>query len=1724
MERFTFKRFLAYCLIAAIILSCVPATAGAAGAARDGQFALAVVTQERVVIEPVYLSYNAGDTVRTALKNSGHSFEGIDSGFISAIDGVTDNYCLFYDGEGYDLDVSADQVTAVCFTSAQEQYSERYLALLIVMAEYDGSTNGVKNYPAAQEAYRNALSKLYGATAEEAETLRTELQKAMDAYAAYLNGETVTLRLSVTQGSETNKAVNAVFTGGFGNTYQVTQATEIALIPGRYTFDLSDGGINHVRGTVTVAEGQTLSASLPSGTWIANVELSTDSGEQWAAARRDGNIYYVPDCAAGNIYPYIEPGEGVDTTACGVYLADTPNAARRTWQSKQAVLSALIPQNSMEGAAFALEARLADGAFEQYQRYPMEIVRVPTLASLTVSGDGTQLPLSFTPSVTEYQVTTVSDTLQIDASPLCADAAVSINGIPGKTAAVPISGSGYQIAVEVSHTNGQKTVYTLSVTKVAPAQVTVTHAQEVAVSVQNAAGVPVAPKAHNGTATVFALIPGENYTYVATKDIYYHTSAAFTAKEALTVNAPTPDATNWLSALHVGPTKTVAYGSDTDFQPATHTYTYRVGSNQTAFGILVTLADTAQGCTITGYYADYRYWNPAYGARTLTLSDGVYKSTTTFLGASGEGNTMRLEIGKSQNGVTYYQEYFLTAQRLLQLNSLSFSANGQSLPMAQENGTQKFDKEVLHYTLSVGQTLDAVTAEVKLFNTSGGNDNAFTLTLTCGDSTQTLDYTALAVDAVQSITLPLNPARTEEQISIRLAREGAISQTYTITVRKLPPVETEIVVTPRNAVVFLTDDLTGARIWPEENGKYSLNTDAAYTYTATCYGYAAATASFTAGQEQKVIAVTLQKAEENTRSELLQSSDWASFRGNPENNGVTAAPTPITAEAAALNWANQIGEGLTGGGVGSPIIVGGVIYTYANDTVMKVDKTTGEVLLAKPMDHASSFSITPPAYGEGMIFIGLSNGAVQAFDAETLESLWLYEDALGGQPNCPITYRDGYLYTGFWNSETRQANFVCISVTDEDTAQSKERKVASWTYSGAGFYWAGSYVSENFLLVTTDDGDSGYTKGHGEILSLDPRTGRLIDCQTASGVGDLRSSVCYDEATDAYYFTSKGGDFYRIEVDADGTFREGSQKRLHLSNGSDNASTPPMSTSTPVVYNGRAYIGVSGTSQFGAYSGHNITVIDLQAWRVAYSVPTQGYPQTSGLLTTAYEAETSYVYVYFIDNYTPGKLRVLRDQAGQTAADPAYLTTEVYTSVGQESSVQTAYVLFTPYSAQAQYAICSPIADSDGNLYFKNDSGYMMCVGSTITELSVESAPEKTVYEVGQCFDPDGLRVTAHYANGVEKDVTQYIRFSQEPLTAEDTEFTLTYSLGAYQQMYQNRDGESGAAYYVPTATVDLTVFTEHLWDAGAVTREPTCAADGETTYTCTLCGAIKTEPISSTQTHTWDAGAVTREPTCAADGKTTYTCTICGAIKTEPIPSTQTHTWDEGTVTKAPTATQAGEKTYTCVLCGATKTEPLPASGSCDGGVQCPSRNLRDVPLNAWYHNEVDYAITNGLMFGTSGTTFEPEAPMTRAQLVTVLWRQAGCPAPSGSNPFRDLTASWYLDAVVWAAENGVVNGVGNGQFDPDGVLTREQLATILCRYTKDYLHLDTSAREDFSAFEDGQRVASWAREAMQWAVAEGLIGGSKEGGKLYLNPQAGATRAQVAAILMRFVENVAK
>lgn len=244
----------------------------------------------------------------------------------------------------------------------------------------------------------------------------------------------------------------------------------------------------------------------------------------------------------------------------------------------------------------------------------------------------------------------------------------------------------------------------------------------------------------------------------------------------------------------------------------------------------------------------------------------------------------------------------------------------------------------------------------------------------------------------------------------------------------------------------------------------------------TAKGYVGTTIQhYTAPEQAETVRVTLQKAAENTGLQQLPAQ-WPSFRADAYNNGVIDARTPVSSENTVLYWATQLGSGYSSDACGCPIIVDDCLYTYGGETIYKLDKRTGEVLARGKMDHKSSFAINSPTYAEGMIFVGLANGCVQAFDAVTLESLWLYEDPLGGQPNCPITYEDGYLYTGFWNREDGNANFVCLTVTDEDPAKTDESKLASWTYtSRGGFYWAGAYACKDFVLVGTDDGEAGYT-------------------------------------------------------------------------------------------------------------------------------------------------------------------------------------------------------------------------------------------------------------------------------------------------------------------------------------------------------------------------------------------------------------------------------------------------------------------------------------------------------------------------------------------------------------------------------------------------------------------------------------------------------------------------
>lgn len=216
----------------------------------------------------------------------------------------------------------------------------------------------------------------------------------------------------------------------------------------------------------------------------------------------------------------------------------------------------------------------------------------------------------------------------------------------------------------------------------------------------------------------------------------------------------------------------------------------------------------------------------------------------------------------------------------------------------------------------------------------------------------------------------------------------------------------------------------------------------------------------------------------------------------------------------------------------------------------------------------------------------------------------------------------------------------------------------------------------------------------------------------------------------------------------------------------------------------------------------------------------------------------------------------------------------------------------------------------------------------------------------------------------------------------------------------------------------------------------------------------------------------------------------------------------DDGSISAVSGVYDAGQQTYAFdVVNGVTAIARFP---------------FTDVVAGTWYYGAAAYAYNNGLFAGMTPTTFAPNATMTRAMLVSVLWRLAGAPAPKAPNTFVDVPdGAWYTDAVTWAAENGVVSGIGGSRFDPSGFVTREQTAEILYNYAHNKGY-DVSARADLTAFPDAASVSGWAEEALSWANAAGLINGTVRDGQTILDPQGSASRAQVAMILMNYVEHV--
>ncbi len=522
-----------------------------------------------------------------------------------------------------------------------------------------------------------------------------------------------------------------------------------------------------------------------------------------------------------------------------------------------------------------------------------------------------------------------------------------------------------------------------------------------------------------------------------------------------------------------------------------------------------------------------------------------------------------------------------------------------------------------------------------------------------------------------------------DTVIIRVEKDGIYSE-YAVKLNKKAAYTAKFKTYPVDAAVRLKDDKNGVLV-PNAEGIYeNLLPGTEYTWFVTRNGYVTKTGKLNnpAQLTDGALSVMLSAA---PASDLPNySGEWPTFRNSPNNNAVTNAATPNSTAAAALKWAKKYGTSEMAGAVNIPIIVNDHIYIARNNDILCLSKSTGEVAVSgKLAARLGGSGTNPMTYAEGMLFVQLSGGRIQALRADTLQSLWITE-VFGDQPVSPITYHNGYIYTGTWTSETGIQSFACFSVTDEDIANGFETKYATWLVPHAGgFYWAGAYVNDVCAVFGSDDGTNDSSSPTAVLYSVNSVTGSIID--TVNNVnGDIRSTVVYDSGR--VYFTTKGGYLYSVGLNANGTFDHSSVKSIRIGS---------MSTGTPVIYKGRLYVGCSGNGyDWNSDSGSGIAVVNVSGGKLdmIYKAPTPGYPQAGPLLCTAFEAATGKVYVYTTYNNNPGGIYIIEDSAGQTK--PSINNGELY----------------IPEKGYRQYCISTICTDSEGTLYYKNDSGALIAV------------------------------------------------------------------------------------------------------------------------------------------------------------------------------------------------------------------------------------------------------------------------------------------------------------------------------------------------------------------------------------------------------------------------------
>lgn len=640
-------------------------------------------------------------------------------------------------------------------------------------------------------------------------------------------------------------------------------------------------------------------------------------------------------------------------------------------------------------------------------------------------------------------------------------------------------------------------------------------------------------------------------------------------------------------------------------------------------------------------------------------------------------NTVKVVVTPPAGSTVGEKTYTINVNCQPSLTALALSANGNE---AYLNPT--FKNSVYDYSADISAAIETVL-----------------VTATPKDASCTVTYNGQTDNNVD--------IKDTDTIVVRVEKDGIYSE-YTIKLNKKTAYTVKFETYPANAIVRLQDPKK-AILSPNADGVYeNLLPDTDYTWVVTCKGYVTKTGTLNTPAQltNGVLSVILSAAPASNLPDY--SGEWPTFRNSKNNNALTNTVTPDSAATAELKWVKKYGTGWSAS-TSIPIIVNNNVYFIMGSKIIRADKATGDVLREGTLKGSAGFSTNSLVYAEGMVFAQVGNGVIQAFNADTLESLWVTE-AIGGQTISPITYYNGYIYTGMWRGETNMQNFACFSVTDEDPTNGFETKYATWLMPHmGGYYWVGAYVNDVCAVFGSDDGTSDSNSPTAVLYSVNPVTGSVID--TINDVkGDIRCCVVYDSGR--VYFTTKGGYLYSVGLNSNGTFDHASIKSIQIGS---------MSTSTPVIYKGRLYVGCSGKGyDWDGDSGSGIAVVDVSGGKldIIYKASTPGYPQAGALVSTAFEAATGKVYVYTTYNKNPGGIYIIEDSAGQT--EPSANNGDLY----------------VPEKAYQQYCISTICADSEGTLYYKNDSGALIAVKSKAKLPEPPKPDYKPDWPGGSVFGP----------------------------------------------------------------------------------------------------------------------------------------------------------------------------------------------------------------------------------------------------------------------------------------------------------------------------------------------------------------------------------------------------